>query len=324
MIGYQPVGRDLPLSASAPEALKRAVEPPLERCIVCGGEFFVPIFGNGAVSATGRGQSEVYCITHSRRDLVRSVVRCCGCGLGVLPVALRTVTAATYVEAEDPSYLNQAEERIYNADRLLQLLPVGGRLLDVGCACGFLLVAARQRGFTVQGLEPSLWAAAYARRRFGLPVWQGSLKEAPFEPGSFEAIVLADTIEHLDDPRGAMATAHRWLVSGGRVLLLTPDFGSLVARLAGPHWWGLLDDHYYYFTRPTLRRLLESEGFAVERIAAFGRVFPLSHWLSKVSQYSMRMHSAVQTLTRALRIDQLRLPLNLGDQMACMAQKQVN
>jgi 2-polyprenyl-3-methyl-5-hydroxy-6-metoxy-1,4-benzoquinol methylase len=302
----------------------RAAAPSATRCTICGGERFVSAFGNGTVPTAAHGRREVYRITHSHRDLVRSVVRCRECGLGVLPAALRTVTPATYVEAEDPSYVNQAQERIYNADRLLQLLPVGGRLLDVGCACGFLLVAARRRGFTVQGIEPSLWAAEYARREFGLPVWQGSLKEAPFEPGSFEAIVLADTIEHLNDPRGAMAAAHRWLVPGGHVLLLTPDFGSFVARLLGRHWWALLDDHYYYFTRSTLRRLLESEGFVVERIAAFGRVFPLSHWVFKLSQYGARLHTAVQTLTRAMRIERLHLPLNLGDQIVCLARKRAD
>jgi SAM-dependent methyltransferase len=315
---------NLPLAARASEAPVGAAAPSATRCTICGGERFVLAFGNGTVPTAAQGQREVYRITHSHRDLVRSVMRCCGCGLGVLPVALWAVTESTYAEAEDPSYVEQAEERIYNADRLLQLLPAGGRLLDVGCACGFLLAAARQRGFTVQGLEPSLWAADYARRRFGLPVWRGSLEEAPFEPGSFEAIVLADTIEHLNDPRGAVAAAHRWLVPGGHVLLLTPDFGSFVARRLGRHWWALLDDHYYYFTRPTLRRLLESEGFVVERIAAFGRVFPLSHWVFKLSQYGARLHTAVQTLTRAMRIERLHLPLNLGDQMVCLARKRAD
>jgi SAM-dependent methyltransferase len=301
-----------------------AAAPSVTRCVICGGERFVPAFGNGTVPTAAQRQREVYRITHSYRSLVGSVVRCCSCGFGVLPAALRAVTGSTYEEAVDTSYIEHTEERIYNADRLLQLLPAGGRLLDVGCACGFLLVAARQRGFTVQGLEPSLWAAAYARRQFGLPVWRGSLEEAPFEPGSFETIVLADTIEHLRDPRGAVAAAHRWLVPGGHLLLLTPDFGSLVACLLGRHWWALMNDHYYYFTRLTLRRLLESEGFVVERIAAFGRVFPLSHWVFKLSQYGARLHTAVQALTRAMHIERLRLPLNLGDQMVCLARKRAD
>jgi SAM-dependent methyltransferase len=311
-------------AACASGAPMGAAAPSVTRCTICGGERFVSPFGNGTVPAAAHDQREAYRITRSRRDLVPSIMRCCGCGLGILPLALVAATESTYAQAEDPTYIEQAEDRIYNADRLLQLLPAVGRLLDVGCACGFLLAAARQRGFTVQGLEPSLWAAAYARRQFGLPVWLGSVEQAPFEPGSFEAIVLADTIEHLCDPRRAVAAAHRWLVPGGHVLLLTPDFGSLVARLLGRHWWALMNDHYYYFTRSTLRRLLESEGFVVERIAAFGRVFPLSHWVFKLSQYGARLHTAVRGLTRAMRIERLRLPLNLGDQMVCLARKRAD
>jgi hypothetical protein len=83
----------------------------------------------------------------------------------------------------------------------------------------------------------------------------------------------------------------------------------------------LLDDHYHYFDRPTLRRVLEAEGFTVERINALGREFRLRHWVYKLSQYSPRLHRAVEALTRAVRLDRLRVTLNLGDQMACVAQK---
>ena len=291
------------------------------RCIVCGGSRFAPMFRNGAGSDRAEAHTGVYRITHSQRDLVHSVRRCTECGLAVLPAALRAVTTSTYVDSEDPSYTAEGPQRIENAERLLRLLPRRGRLLDVGCACGYLLVAAQRLGFEAQGLEPSLWAAEFARREFGLSVWQGLLKDAPFPPASFDAIVLADTIEHLDDPRAALATLRRWLVPGGHLLLLTPDIGSVVARIAGVHWWGLLDDHYFYFDRRTLPRLLQLEGFTVERITAFGRVFALSHWLYKLSQYSPRMHNAAAALARALRIERLRLPLNLGDQMVCIAQK---
>lgn len=301
-----------------------ASAPAGARCIVCGGSRFAPVFRNGGGATSADAHGDVYRITHSHRDLVRAVVRCVECGLAVLPAALRTVTASTYVESEDPSYTAQGEQRIANAERLLRLLPRRGRLLDVGCACGYLLVAAQRLGFDAQGLEPSLWAAEFARREFGLTVWQGLLKDAPFTPASFDAIVLADTIEHLDDPRAALARLRRWLVPGGHLLLLTPDIGSVVARLAGVRWWGLLDDHYFYFDRRTLRRLLELEGFEVERVTALGRVFALSHWLYKLSQYSSQMHNVAAALARAMRIERLRLPLNLGDQMACIARKPAN
>jgi 2-polyprenyl-3-methyl-5-hydroxy-6-metoxy-1,4-benzoquinol methylase len=298
----------------------------IDRCLVCGGDSFVPMFGNGTVALAERKDGAApgaYRITHSPRELVRAIVRCRECGLGTLPSCWRDRAAVAYAQGEDPSYVRTAPERIANAHHLLHLVPSGGRLLDVGCACGFLLVAARERGFDVRGVEPSAWATAYARREFGLDVWHGSLEEAPLEPASFDVVVLADAIEHLSDPRAALKKLYRLLKPGGRLLLLTPDAGSLMARLAGVHWWGLLDDHYHYFDRRTLRRLLEDEGFTVERVTALGREFPLQHWVYKLSQYSPRLHRAVEVLLRATRLDRLRITINLGDQMACLAQKAV-
>ncbi|MFQ5667571.1 MAG: class I SAM-dependent methyltransferase [Candidatus Binatia bacterium] len=239
----------------------------------------------------------------------------------MLPAHLRSHTAAAYAAGEDPAYLQQAEERIENAHQLLRLAPGGGRLLDVGCACGFLLVAARARGFTARGVEPSAWAAAYAREHFKLDVWHGTLEAAPLEPQTYDVVVLADAIEHLHHPRRALAKIYQLLKPAGHLLILTPDLGSLAARVAGVYWWGLLDDHYHYFDRRTLRCLLEAEGFVVERITALGRVFPLEHWVYKLSQYSPRLHRGVQALLRTLRLERLRLTVNLGDQMACVAQK---
>jgi len=290
-------------------------------CVLCGAQRVVPFFG----ARGGRGdgpapEPQHYRITHSERRLVHAIVRCVDCGMVTLPRELAPRTA--YEDAADPYYLEQAPERIANAHHLLDLLPGGGgQLLELGCACGFLLVAARERGFAVQGIEPSTWAAAHARAAYGLDVKSGSLETVAIPSASCDVAVMADVIEHLADPRQTVRQIGRILRPGGRLLILTPDVGSLVARLAGPRWWGLLDDHYFYFSRQTLRRLLESEGFAIERIVGLGRVFALSHWVSKLAPYNRALHTSVSRLTRGLRLDGVQIPVNLGDQMACVARK---
>ena len=293
-----------------------AAEAPT--CMLCGGQRWVPYFG-GSAGAPASTPSEPYRITHSQRRLVRAIVRCAECGLVSLP--LQCAPPTTYEDAADPYYLEQAAQRIANAHRLLALIPAGGRLLEIGCACGFLLVAARERGFAAQGVEMSAWASAHARDAYGLDVKTGRLETATLPAASFDAVVMADVIEHLTDPRSTLQAIHRVLRPGGRLLVLTPDVGSLVARMAGTRWWGLLDDHYFYYSRPTLRRFLGSEGFAVERISALGRVFPLAHWAFKLEPYSPRLHAAVAGTMRALRVDGRQISINLGDQMACVARK---
>jgi len=287
-------------------------------CMLCGGQRQVRHFG-GSGAAAAADSPATYRITHSERRLVGSIVRCVDCGMVSLP--LHDLAPVAYEDAADPYYLEQADQRIVNAHRLLDMVPRGGRLLEIGCASGFLLLAARERGFATQGVEMSAWASAHAREQYGLDVRSGRLEDLNLPAATYDVVVLADVIEHLHDPRRTIQHIHRVLRPGGVLLLLTPDVGSLTARVLGRRWWGLLDDHYFYFSRATLRRLLTDEGFAIERITALGRVFPLSHWVFKLQPYGRALHAAVAAMTRALRIDGRQIAINLGDQMACVARK---
>jgi SAM-dependent methyltransferase len=288
-------------------------------CALCGGTRSAPQFRGGGAASPPSPVSERYRITHSERHLVHAIVRCLDCGLVTLPTDY--APPVSYEDAADPYYLEQAPERVANAHRLLSLLPTGGRLLEIGCAVGFLLQAARERGFVAQGVEMSAWASAYARDTFGLDVRTGTLEAASFSSDSFDAVVLADVIEHLFDPRATLAEIRRVLKPGGRLLLLTPDVGSVMARLAGPRWWGLLDDHYFYFSRATLTRLLNEEGFSVERLTALGRAFPLGHWVFKLAPYSRALERLASRMVRAVGAEQKQISINLGDQMSCVALK---
>lgn len=306
------------MSVKTEPAMTAAAPPAAAPCILCGATRTTPQFGGGT-AAPRPASGERYRITHSERRLVQAIVRCADCGLVTLPLSY--APPVSYEDAADPYYVEQGPQRIANAHRLLSLVPSGGRLLEVGCACGFLLQAARARGFAVQGVEMSAWASAWAREHYGLDVRTGTLEAAAFAADTFDVVVLADVIEHLYDPAATVREIRRVLAPGGRLLLLTPDIGSLTARLAGRRWWGLLDDHYFYFSRATLRRLLEREGFAIERLMALGRVFPLAHWAFKLAPYSRSLQRAVSGAIRAVGAEHLQISLNLGDQMACVAQK---
>jgi 2-polyprenyl-3-methyl-5-hydroxy-6-metoxy-1,4-benzoquinol methylase len=292
----------------------------MRACPVCGGGDFRPMFRHRR--RAGEQRRAPYRITQSTRALVGAITRCADCGLGALPPAL--VDAGHYADGADAVFAEQASVRIRNAERLLRLLPPpapGTPLLDVGSAYGFLLVAARQLGYAPVGVEPSQEAAEQARRTYGLEICGSTVEQARLAAGGFEVITLADVIEHLSDPAAVLPQLHRLLRPGGRLVILTPDLGSVMARCLGRHWWALLDDHYFYFSRRTLPRFLARHGFATEHVHAFGRSFPLRHWAFKLSQYSPRLQRTVGGLLGALRLADVEVPLNFGDQMACVARK---
>ena len=137
----------------------------------------------------------------------------------------------------DDDYLSEEPGRRATANRLLDLIGAHvpeGRLLDVGCGHGLLLDEARGRGYETVGLELSREAARHARS-LGLDV-----RELPLEafsessngdsPGEFDAIVLADVLEHLDDPVDAIDRCARLLRPSGVLCVVTPDPSFPVLR----------------------------------------------------------------------------------------------
>ena len=147
-------------------------------------------------------------------------------------------------------------------------LPPGGRVLDLGCASGGLLALLRSRAGHLAGLEVSA-SAARAAARVGDHVVQGALEDSqlPFEPASYDLVVLADVLEHLADPAAALVRATGWCRPGGSVLVSVPNVAHWQARLTlargrwPQHDSGTFDaGHLRWFERESLRALLDDAG----------------------------------------------------------------
>jgi SAM-dependent methyltransferase len=229
-----------------------------------------------------------------------------------------------YREMDDEAYLSEAAGRRATAGRLLDLIGryrAGGRLLDVGCGHGLLADEARNRGWEVQGLELSANTAGYARERLGLEVHEKTLDDfAATNPGQFDAIVLADVIEHLDDPEGAIDRAYELLAPDGVFLVVTPDPGSITARLAGPRWWGYLPAHTYLLPRATLRELLSARGLVISEDIPLVRSFSARYWFEGLADRGGAIGSVVNAVTKAVP-KKATISLSLGDERVILAHK---
>lgn len=129
-----------------------------------------------------------------------------------------------------------------------------GRLLDVGCGNGIFLDQMKQLGWDVVGVEPDEGAVSIAVQKFGLEVLHGSLEEAKFPNGHFDAITLNHVIEHVLDPIELLKECCRVLRPGGKLVVVTPNIRSLGAHVFGEHWRGLeVPRHLFLFSTWSLR-----------------------------------------------------------------------
>ncbi|MEO7843367.1 MAG: class I SAM-dependent methyltransferase [Candidatus Eisenbacteria bacterium] len=148
----------------------------------------------------------------------------------------------------------------------------GGRLLELGCAAGALLEAARERGWSVQGVEYSAAAAAEAERH-GIPVVLGGLADAALADASFDVAFAGDVLEHVPDPAAVLRELARVLAPGGALVLRGPMATHSLARglglavtgaLGRTRWLDEPPYHLWEFTPGPLRRLVEDSGLRVE------------------------------------------------------------
>ena len=172
-------------------------------------------------------------------------------------------------------YVGSLDRRIGGFRRWYRAITVdvGGprRSLDFGCAVGAMVKAAQDCGWEAVGYERSRWAGGYGREHLGVEIVTGDGQSDPFEPQSFDLITMWDVVEHLERPREVIRSASRWLKPGGWLAVNTVDGGSWGARLAGVQWRHLGPPrHLQYFTRRSLRRLLEEQGFQLRRQRANG------------------------------------------------------
>jgi SAM-dependent methyltransferase len=144
------------------------------------------------------------------------------------------------------------------------------RYLDVGCSTGFVVEAARDRGWRASGLDLNPSAVEFGRGR-GLDLRAVALAEAGFAPGSFDAISLFDVLEHLLDPARTLRTCIDLLVPGGILFLYVPNYDSASRLLMGPAAHFIWPTHHLnYYTPATIRDLMTRHGLTPAMVVTEG------------------------------------------------------
>jgi 2-polyprenyl-3-methyl-5-hydroxy-6-metoxy-1,4-benzoquinol methylase len=225
--------------------------------------------------------------------------RCNSCGLLYLSPRPTRETISAYYPGEYSGHKGAIEDEWFPIMRWIRRRKLSkrrrliehfssrkqGRVLDVGCATGLFLNEMAQAGWQAAGVELTASAVEYARRRFGLDVFEGTLGESPYEPASFDVITFWDVLEHTFSPTEELTIAARLLRPGGLLVLNVPNWNSVNRRLFGRYWSGLdAPRHLYVFTYQTLETLLSRAGFSVIDRRCFipgysSFVFSIQFWL---------------------------------------------
>lgn len=288
-------------------------------CVVCGSamlEAHMRVAGEA-------GSQGLIPTTDAFGTALADIVRCRGCGhMQLERFPSQADLAEAYGAAASFDYVEEQRGQRETARRLLvriEARAARGALVDLGCWTGFFLDVARERGWRVSGVEPSAFAAGYAREQLGLDVVHGELLAAALPDQRFDAVLMADVIEHLPDPGAALERVGSLLAPGGVLCLVLPDAGSPLARALGRRWWSVLPTHVQYFTRASLRRLLERHGFELLETRTAPKAFSVAYYLNRVGGYSPALARLLVAVARRLGLAERLWAPDFRDRMLVLA-----
>jgi SAM-dependent methyltransferase len=265
------------------------------------------------------------------------IVRCNRCGLMYASPRAKLPDHLEIANWTDPDWdaiaknprrfeKEQLQVRDYARTRTMlnELYPKRGHLLEVGSGYGFLLAEFKKDGWDVMGVEPDPYGCRYASEQLGVSSKNSILEHAGISDQAFDVVLLNHVIEHLDDPLGLLREINRVLKPEGHLVIETPRYDSLMFKLLGRRERSVnCNGHIYFFTTDSLHKLYRAAGFELVDLGYVGRSLTVDRllWNAGVVSKSERVQRGLDRLSRGLRLNKLRLHLNLRDMQRVCVQK---
>jgi 2-polyprenyl-3-methyl-5-hydroxy-6-metoxy-1,4-benzoquinol methylase len=181
----------------------------------------------------------------------------------------------------------------------------GSLVLDVGAASGTLGRLCRGETLRLKGIEPNpVWAEM--ARPFYQEMYVGKVETSPAEYlAGVNAVVLADVLEHLPDPKTTLDSLVEEQAPGCWFILSVPNIANLWIRLSllfGHFDYserGILDrTHLHFFTRSTFFDFLQKAGLEIKECVATPIPLDLVHPFFEQNAVGRWLHGVLATVTR--------------------------
>jgi SAM-dependent methyltransferase len=256
------------------------------------------------------------------------VFTCLNCGLeqapkSVVPKQLEQL----YEDVVDMTYLSNISARrktfarcFHQISRWLPQKP--GSMLEVGAYCGLFLQEAARHHWKADGVEPSRWAANYARTTSQVNVFTGFLGENKQNlQGSYDVVVSWDVLEHVRDPVTFLKECGSVLPDGGMLFFSTLDTGNWFARLLGRRWPWLIDMHIQYFDIRSVKNVLGRAGFELVTTEPYVHYSKVGYALNGLTRVLPALLAWPMKRLAGLVPDKWMVPVAFGDIRLYVARK---
>lgn len=217
----------------------------------------------------------------SKKGKTRSILECQNCDLlRIFPIPNKNNLKAIYSKEFKYDVIKQSEVfRSKILEKLKEKLIVrpllkdlaisfkensNPTLLDIGCSTGWITSIANDVGFNAKGLEANPNAAAIAREKFGLDVYEGFVEDLDIEQ-RFDAVVMFHVLEHFVDPIATLEKVKSILKENGKLLIVVPNAKSIGTKIFKENYNWNIKHHITFFSEKSLEMTLQKSGLKKQK-----------------------------------------------------------
>ena len=144
-----------------------------------------------------------------------------------------------------------------------------GKVLDVGGGYGlFSALLSKEKSLEVTVLEPNL-KPFFLEKSKGAKWVKRSFFKFRGRKRIYSVITFLDVLEHFKDPITTLHKTRELLRLNGYVVILVPNYRSTM-RVLSRNWpWWMVEDNYFHFSRPSLKRILAQTGYRLKYLESF-------------------------------------------------------
>lgn len=201
-----------------------------------------------------------------------TVVQCQNCSFVFLPPFFRK--NISYHDYKDEKVLQQVRlgnnwakiQRNLLRFKLIKKYKKDGKLFDLGAGWGHFLYTARLLGYDISGVEVSDLPNLYCNQDLNLNVEHKDFFDIDLKESYYDIITMWDVLEHIDDSDKALERCAKMLKTGGFLVIQVPQVDSFISKIRKDKWNMLGIEHVNYFSKNTIKILLEKHGFEIKTI----------------------------------------------------------
>ena len=224
---------------------------------------------------------------------------------------------SNYSEVVDTVYIDQikSKKKYFQLviSKIEEYLTKESNVLEIGSYYGVLGSLLKPRVKEYNGIELSKHGADFSKKNFNLKIYNDKFENYIKFKSSIDVIIMSHVIEHLGNPFQIIKLIEQKMNLKSTLIFSTYNMDSFIARILGYNYQWIMPMHLYYFSRKTLKKILQDNNLKIVKIKQDVHIVSLKYFFLKLSALVPLIGSLFLFMSKIKIFEKFNIKINLGD-----------